>query len=143
MLLATPRIPWLAAFLANLLYFYCIYGLAAVISMIVRQSDGPLFAVMASLIVGVLSGAAPPLAKVEKWHVSWLWRSSPGVWLAEIYFGQNVSPLRYLYDIEGASRASGFKLDAYWEDVAALVVIGAVYRVLAFGGLIFSARVKR
>ena len=143
MMLATPRIPWLAAFLANGLYFYCIYGLAAVISMLVRPSDGPLFAVMASLIVGVLSGAAPPLAKVETWHVSWLWRASPGVWLAEIYFGENVRPWAFLYDVVGASKASGFRLDGFWLDCASLIVIGAIYRVLAFGGLVFSARVKQ
>ena len=65
------------------------------------------------------------------------------MWLAEIYFGQNVSPLRYLYDVEGASKAAGFRLDGFWLDVGALVVVGAVYRILAFVGLIFSARVKR
>ena len=143
MMLATPRIGWFAGFLANLLYFYSIYGLAHVVSMIVRQTDGPLFAVMASLIVGVLSGAAPPLAKVQGWHVAWLWRSSPGVWLAEIYFGQNVGPLAYLYDVQGASIATGFSLDAYALDVAALLCIGSLYRVLAFGGLLISSRVKR
>lgn len=140
LMLATPRIGWFAAFWANLFYFYCIYGLASVVSMVVRQTDGPLFAVMASLIVGVLSGAAPPLAKVQEWHVGWLWRSSPGVWIAEIYFGENVRPLAYLYDVQEASQVTGFRLDAYAIDMAALLCIGTVYRVLAFGGLVVSSK---
>lgn len=139
-LLATPLIGWFAAFFANLAYFYCIYGLASVISMIVRQADGPLFAVMASLIVGVLSGAAPQLANVQTWHLGWLWRSSPGVWLAEIYFGQNVSPRAYLYDVQEASKALGFRLDAYALDLAALLCMGSIYRVLAFAGLVINSK---
>ena len=143
MMLATPMIPWTAAFLANMLYFYCIYGLASVVSMIVRHADGPLFAVMASLIVGVLSGSAPPLKKVEGWHVGWLWRSSPGVWLAEIYFGRNVAPLAYLYDVDNASQVTGFALNRYTVDCLALLLIGTVYRVIAYGGLLASVRIKR
>lgn len=85
MLLATPLIPWGTALLSNLLYYYCIYGLASCVSMITRREDGPLLATMASLIVGVLSGMAPTLAKVSTWHMIWLWRASPGVWIGEIY----------------------------------------------------------
>ncbi|KAL8644481.1 MAG: hypothetical protein Q9210_007234, partial [Variospora velana] len=72
MLLATPRIDWGAAFLANLLYFYTIYGLASILSMCARREDGPLLAVMASLIVGVLNGMSPNLALVADWRMTWL-----------------------------------------------------------------------
>jgi hypothetical protein len=78
LLLSTPRIAWQAAFAANLLYFYCIYGLASCISMVTRREDGPLLAVMSSLIVGVLNGMSPSLKKVRSWHMIWLWRASPG-----------------------------------------------------------------
>lgn len=142
-LLATPRISWGASYLANLMYAFCIYGLASIISMIARQEDGPLLAVMASLIVGVLSGAAPPLRKVEGWHVGWLWRSSPGVWLAEIYFGENVAPLKDLYDVKNASKNTGFALDNYRTDILVLLLIGTVYRILAYGALLASRRIRR
>ena len=142
-LLATPRISWGASFVANLLYSFCIYGLASMISMIARQEDGPLLAVMASLIVGVLSGAAPPLRKVEQWHVGWLWKISPGVWLAEVYFGENVGPWKNLYDVNGASKATGFKLHNYTKDVLVLLLIGTIYRVLAYGALVVSRKLRR
>ena len=142
-LLATPIMGYGPAFAANLMYFFCIYGLASIVSMIVGQAEGPLFSVMASLIVGVLSGAAPPLNNVYKWHVGWLWRSSPGVWLAEIYFGKNVSPLAYLYDVRNASQRTGYSLDSFGTDLLALLLIGVIYRVVAFGGLMLNSRLRR
>lgn len=137
LLLATPQISWINAFIAHLLYFYCIYGLSSCISMVARREDGPLLAVMASLIVGVLSGASPRLAKARAWHLVWLWRASPGVWLAEIYFDQNVRPLAYLYDVEQARKSIGFLFDQFGKDLILLFCIGTIYRVVAFLGLRF------
>ncbi|KAL8764921.1 MAG: hypothetical protein Q9209_007814 [Squamulea sp. 1 TL-2023] len=137
MLLSTPRIDWGSAFLANLLYFYTIYGLASILSMLTRREDGPLLAVMASLIVGVLNGMSPNLSVVEDWHMSWFWRALPGTWLAEAYFEKNVGGLGYLYAIEHASEKSGYRLGKFGWDCCVLGIIGTVYRVLAFGGMRF------
>lgn len=142
-LLSVPIMDWGLAFLVNLLYFYCIYGLANCVSMVVRRDDAPLFATMLALIVGILSGAAPPLSKVKEWHMEWLWRASPGTWLAEIYFGQLVSPLGYLYNIEVASEATGFHLDWKWLNIGVLMAIGTIYRVLAFVGMGVAFRLRR
>ncbi|KAF9875361.1 hypothetical protein CkaCkLH20_07181 [Colletotrichum karsti] len=135
LLLTVPVINWGLAFLANFLYFYCIYGLANIISMLVPREDAPLVATMISLIVAILSGAAPPLAKAKDWHLEWLWRASPGVWLAEIYFGQLVSPFGHLFDVDTAATHTGFHLNWLWRNMGTLVVIGTVYRILAFLGL--------
>lgn len=143
MLLATPIIPWGIAFLANVFYFYCIYGLASCISMVVRREDAPLLATMISLIVGILSGSAPPLSSAKKWHLEWLWRASPGTWLAELYFGQLVEPLRYLYSVDLAAKATGFHLNFLWRNMAILVGIGTIYRVVAYVGLVFGHRLRR
>lgn len=133
MLLSTPRISWAESFLANLLYFYTIYGLASILSMLTRREDGPLLAVMASLIVGVLNGMSPNLTTVGEWHMTWFWRALPGTWLAEAYFEKNVSPLGYLYGVQDASDATGYRLGKFGWDVCVLGIIGSVYRVLAFG----------
>ncbi|KAL8668284.1 MAG: hypothetical protein Q9168_007087 [Polycauliona sp. 1 TL-2023] len=132
MLLATPRIGWGAAFLANLLYFYTIYGLASIVSMLTRREDGPLLAVMASLIVGILNGMSPNLAQVAEWHMLWFWRILPGTWLAEAYFDKNVGVLGGLYAIQHASTSTGFRLGKYGWDCCVLGIIGTIYRVLAF-----------
>lgn len=143
LILSVPVIPWIISFLGNLLYFYCIYGLASVLSMIVRREDAPLFATMISLIAGILSGAAPPLSKVKTWHMEWLWRMSPGTWLAELYFGRLVEPFRYVYNVELAARATGFHLNFIFRNMVVLLGIGTLYRILAFLGLVFGTRLRR
>lgn len=142
--LATPRISWGAAFVANLLYFYCIYGLASCVSMVTRREDGPLIATMASLVLGIISGVKPSLRTVNRWHMAWLWRASPGTWLSEAYFTENVTPYRYLYQIHDAASATGFKLGHYSLDLAVLFMLGTFYRVIAFGALrLFNRRSGR
>ncbi|KAL9607397.1 MAG: hypothetical protein Q9167_007687 [Letrouitia subvulpina] len=132
MLLSTPRISWGETFVANGLYFYCIYGLASCVSMVARREDGPLLAVMASLIVGVLNGMSPSLRTVKDWHMTWFWRILPGTWLAEAYFDKNVSPWGHLCLVDKAAAVSGFDLGRYGMDMCVLLAIGTIYRVIAF-----------
>jgi len=115
--LATPLISFHMMYAANLMYFWCIYGLASVVSMVVKREDGPLIAVLASLIIGVLGGVAPPLSKVKDWGLEGFWRLSPGVWFTEAYFTENLRPLGYLYQLEFASRTVGFTLGQYGLDM--------------------------
>lgn len=56
---------WGLAFLVNPLYFWRIYGLASVVSMLVRREDAPLSATMIAFVVGILSGASPALSQVK------------------------------------------------------------------------------
>jgi ABC-type multidrug transport system ATPase subunit len=116
-ILATPLITFTEMYAANLTYFWCIYGLASCIAMFVKRENGPLLAVLASLVIGVLGGVAPPLSTVKTWHMEWFWRLSPGVWFTEAYFSQNTLPLSYLYDVDLAAQGVGFTLDQYELDV--------------------------
>ncbi|KAK7931561.1 hypothetical protein PG985_002273 [Apiospora marii] len=142
-LMAVPGgLSWGVAFIANLAYFWAIYGLAAVVSMVARREDAPLFATILSLIVGILSGAAPSLATVRGWHIEGLWRASPGTWFAEIYFGQMVYPFSYLYQVDLAAQATGFQLDRLWLNVVVVFCIGLLYRVIAFAGLFVGHRLR-
>ena len=56
---------------------------------------------------------------------------------AEGYFIANVSPLRYLYQIDIATTMIGYILDRFWFDMLCLFVIGTIYRITAFLGLWF------
>jgi hypothetical protein len=140
--LSTPLMDFQQMFAANLLYFYVIYGLASCVGMIVKREDGPLLAVILSLIISVFGGVAPALAKVREWKLEWLWRSSPGVWFAEGYVSQNWLPLGYLYMLDNASGATGFRLGRYALDMWMLFALGSAYRVLAFV-LLVSVQRKR
>ena len=116
-ILATPLMSWVDMFVANLLYFFCVYGLASCVGMLVKREDGPLLAVMCSLIIGILGGVAPPLSKVKQWKIEFLWRLSPGVWFTESYFSQCLIPLDYLYMLDLAEEATGFTLGKYGLDM--------------------------
>ncbi|PVH97391.1 hypothetical protein DM02DRAFT_533317 [Periconia macrospinosa] len=131
-ILATPLMAWTDMFLAIFLYFFCVYGLASCVGMVVKREDGPLLAVMASLIIGILGGVAPPLSKVKVWKLEWLWRMSPGVWFTEAFVSQCLVPLDYLYVLEAASKAMGFKLRQFGLDMGMLFLIGCVYRLIAY-----------
>ena len=135
MYLSTPKMTWGAAFIPNLLYFYCIYGVSSCVSMVTRREDGPLIATMTSLVVGIISGVRPSLHTVGGWHMTWLWRTSPGTWLSEAYFTENVTPYRYLYQIDKAAAGTGYTLGRYSLDLVVLFLLGTVYRVIAFAVL--------
>ncbi|KAI7489134.1 hypothetical protein KC351_g1544 [Hortaea werneckii] len=118
-LLASPsRMGWARMWGVNVGYFWCIYGLAGLVSVGVRRKeDGPLVAVLGSLVMGVLGGVAPPLSRVREWGVEWFWRLSPGVWFAEAYFSENLEPLGFLYRVDLASRTVGYTLGRFGVDV--------------------------
>ncbi|KAI6855134.1 hypothetical protein KC323_g8496 [Hortaea werneckii] len=117
-LLASPsRMGWARMWGVNLGYFWCIYGLAGVVSVgVKRKEDGPLIAVLGSLVIGVLGGVAPPLSRVKEWGVEWFWRLSPGVWFAEAYFTENLEPLGGLYRVDLASQTVGYTLGRFGVD---------------------------
>ncbi|KAK5127188.1 hypothetical protein LTR85_008549 [Meristemomyces frigidus] len=142
-ILATPLMSFQMMYAANMMYFWCIYGLASVVSMVVKREDGPLLAVLASLVIGVLGGVAPPLSKVKMWHMEWFWRLSPGVWFTEAYFTENLTPLGHLYQLPLASKSVGFTLGQYGLDVGTLFLIGAIYRIVAYFCLIMVHRDKQ
>ncbi|GAB7328195.1 hypothetical protein MBLNU13_g00219t1 [Cladosporium sp. NU13] len=142
-ILATPLISFTEMYAANLMYFWCIYGLASCIAMVVKRENGPLLSVLGSLIIGILGGVAPPLRTVKTWHMEWFWRLSPGVWFTEAYFSQNIMPLSYLYDVNLAAEVVGFTLDQYHLDVGMLVLIGVVYRIIAYLGLVLINRKRQ
>lgn len=116
-ILAVPLISFQMMYLANLLYFWCVYGLASMVSMVVKRENGPLIAVLCSLILGILGGVAPPLSTVKTWNMEWFWRLSPGVWYTEGYFTKNLLPLEYLYEIDLAAESVGYTLDQFALDM--------------------------
>lgn len=116
-ILATPMISFTDMYLACLAYFFDIYGLASVVSMVVKREDGPLIAVLLSLIIGVLGGVAPPLSTVKTWHMEWFWRMSPGVWFTEAFWTKNTTPFDYLYMVDLASETVGFTTGQYGLDI--------------------------
>jgi hypothetical protein len=104
--LASPIMSFASLFAVHLLYFYCksclkrsesvtslassnilagIYGLASCVSMVTRREDGPLLAMIVSLIIGIFNGYGPSLSTIKSWHLEWFWRLCPGVSLQILF----------------------------------------------------------
>lgn len=47
--------------------------------MLTRREDGPLLAMIVSLIIGIFGGYGPSLSTIKSWHLEWAWRMCPGV----------------------------------------------------------------
>jgi ABC-type multidrug transport system ATPase subunit len=142
-LLMAPVMPWWIAYVANFLYFYCIYGLASCVSMVVSREDAPLFSTMISLITGILGGCAPSMERVKEWNVEWLWRLSPATWMAELHIGQLLLPVGKLFDIDMGAERMGFELEHLGIDMVALLVIGTVYRAVAFILMVVGPKLEK
>ncbi|KAI5844501.1 ABC transporter-like protein [Morchella snyderi] len=142
-LLGTPSMDFGHNYLCCMMYFYCIYGLASCMSMITRRENGPLVSVISGLVTGIISGYGPTLADVKTWHLEWFWRISPATWFVEAYFTENVYMFSYLYDVEHAARTTGYTLNEYVMDIGMMFVIGTLYRVIAYVGLICLRRDKQ
>ncbi|KAJ5088545.1 hypothetical protein N7456_012161 [Penicillium angulare] len=115
-----------------------IYGLASIIAVITRREDGPLMSMIVSLIIGVFGGYGPPLSTVQSWHLQWFWYMCPGTWLSEAYFNEHTAPFSYLYDLEAAAAWTGYTIGRTNIDLCMLLVIGSVYRLIAYLALVVS-----
>jgi hypothetical protein len=66
-ILAQPLIPFNHLFAVIFLYFFAVYGLAAVVSFLVKRENAPLLAVVICLFAGVFNGFGPSLKTARSW----------------------------------------------------------------------------
>jgi hypothetical protein len=66
-ILATPLSAYHSVFAVVFLFFFCVYGLAAVVSMLVRRENASLLGVVVCLFAAVFNGFGPSLHDAHKW----------------------------------------------------------------------------
>ncbi|KAJ6087613.1 hypothetical protein N7467_006527 [Penicillium canescens] len=137
LVLAAPLIQFHSLFGLCFLYFYCIYGLGFVVSAVARREDGPLLCMLLSLIISAMSGCAPRLSTVRKWHLAWFWYSWPATWFSEAFYQENTAPVAYLYNMEDAATFTGYRTGRTVMDMGILVLIGTLYRALSYFLFVF------
>ncbi|KAE8419482.1 P-loop containing nucleoside triphosphate hydrolase protein [Aspergillus pseudocaelatus] len=130
--LAATVIPVHILFCINAAYFFCIYGLASLVASLAPRQDALLLAMLTSLTAGVLDGSGPRLDQVKHWKMGWLWYICPGTWYSEAWFSEHVMPFSYLYDTDAAARFTGYITGRTGFDIGLMIVIGVVYRILAY-----------
>lgn len=117
--------------------YFCVYGLAAITSMLVKRENSALLGVIVSLIAACLNGYGPNLVQGRSWGVGWVQDMSFARWANEAWFHTETLPYRDHFMAEEVSAATwGYTLNRFGTDVALMVVIGVLYRAVAFGLLI-------
>ncbi|PYH46477.1 putative ABC transporter [Aspergillus saccharolyticus JOP 1030-1] len=132
MILSTPTISFGLQLAISFLYFYCMYGLGCIVAAITHREDGPLVCMLSCLVISALGGCAPRLALVKTWNLGWFWYMWPGTWLSEAFYNENTAPFAYLYQLDDASRFTGYKNGRTGFDIGLLLLIGTLYRVIAY-----------
>ena len=66
--------------------YFCVYGLAAITSMVVKRENAALLGVIASLVAATLNGYGPSLKQGREWGVGWVQDSSFARWANEAWF---------------------------------------------------------
>jgi len=136
-LLATPMIDFSHLYFIVLLCFFAVYGLAAIVSMVVNRENAPLLAVVLSLVAAVFCGYVVNLPMFMK-------VCSYSFWATSALFDQQTIPFRNVMQVDQISAPIwGYTLDQYGLDVFLILLIGIVYRILAFLLMIFTHRDKQ
>ncbi|KAJ3274969.1 hypothetical protein HK104_003993 [Borealophlyctis nickersoniae] len=141
--LATPMLSFGTQFLVTFLMFFGVYGLAAIVSMLVKRENANLLAVVFGLFAAVFCGYGPTLTQASDWNIIFIWEMSFNKWGAEAMYSASLEPYRGVFDIDASAEQFGYTLGQVGKDLGIMFVIGIVQRVVAFGLLIWTNRDKQ
>jgi len=143
-LLCRPLTPFGDFYVFVFLTFCCVYGLSALVSMIVPRENAPLLAVISSLIFSTLCGYGPTLTLAEQFKVKWLFALSFNRWGVEGFYDSETKYFRDLMRVEEVSAPFfGYTLNRFGFDMGMMVVFAVALRIVAFFLLILIQRRKQ
>ncbi|KAL7746683.1 hypothetical protein RI367_007962 [Sorochytrium milnesiophthora] len=156
--LAQPQSSFERQFSVILLEFFGVYGLSAMVSMVVQRQNASMMAVISGLFAAIFCGFGPNLKQASDWGIIFIWvafltnasryawthhdeqEMSFNKWGAEALYGEALALYDGVYDIQTASSGYGYTLYRYWTDIGMMVIIGCVFRVIAFLLMVFTHR---
>ena len=117
--------------------YFCVYGLAAMMSMLVARENSALVGVIAALIASCLCGYGPSLVQGREWGLIVLQDLSFARWAAEAFFhAETIAYRSHFMVLEVSAGIWGYTLDRFAVDVVMMLVLGLAMRALAFGLMI-------
>ncbi|KAJ3033261.1 hypothetical protein HDV00_006551 [Rhizophlyctis rosea] len=141
--IAGPQLSFASQYAIIYLQFFGVYGLAAIVSMLVRRENANLLAVVVCMFAAVFCGYGPSLRQAQNWGIIFIWHMSFNKWAAEAQFSESVMQYKDVYDIYSTAWAYGYILNRLSMDLLIMLGIGAVHRIIAFLLLIFLNRDKQ
>lgn len=141
--LACPLISFERMFALILLAFYCVYGLASIVSTLTRRENASLLAVVVCLFSAVFCGFGPTLKSARGWGVEILWNIAYPRWFTEALMTEETIPFDGVYDIELSQSGFGYTLGRFYLSIGAMLAIGSVFRGITFVLLCLTHRDKQ
>ena len=124
--------------------YFCIYGLAAITSMLVARENSALLGVIMGLVVSCLNGYGPNLIQGKQWGLGWLQDISFSRWANEAFFHAETLPYRNHFMVTEVSAGIwGYTLDRFGLDVFLMLLLGVVERAVAFVLMVVVDREKQ
>eukprot|EP00455_Lapot_gusevi_P045021 TRINITY_DN5716_c0_g1_i5.p1 TRINITY_DN5716_c0_g1~~TRINITY_DN5716_c0_g1_i5.p1 ORF type:complete len:859 (+),score=112.28 TRINITY_DN5716_c0_g1_i5:76-2652(+) len=143
-LLASPIAEYWQIFLIIWMEFFGVYGLAAVISMLVKRENAALLAVVITLFAGVFCGYGPSLKDSRQMGYDFLMEASYARWGSEALYHLETAPFTHIFRVhEVSAPIFGYTLDRFGFDIGMMCLIGMIYRLVAYLLLIGLNRDKQ
>ncbi|KAI8924958.1 hypothetical protein BC831DRAFT_512884 [Entophlyctis helioformis] len=142
-ILATPTITFPMVYPIVLLLFFGVYGVSALISMLVSRENARLLSVITNMFIAVFCGYGPTLRQAKNWGIIFIWELSPAKWAAEAFYSESVQPFKDVYLTSITTKALGYTVDRYAFDVLMMLVLGVAFRAVAFVLMLVINREKQ
>jgi len=105
--------------------FFAVYGMACAVSMVLPIDTANLVAVVLALLFPVFGGFVRNLGiGVKMSTYSW--------WANEAFFSYSIAPYAHLFMVDKTAHVWSYSLNQEHQDLALVVLIGVIYRVVAF-----------
>jgi ABC-type multidrug transport system ATPase subunit len=141
--LSTPIIPYYIQFGIIVCYVFGVYGLCSFVSMIVRRENATLLAVVVALFSGVFCGYGLTLNDARKWNIYFVWAMQFNMYGAQTYLTQTLQVYDHIYDSQLCNDHFGYSLNQTPYDFLLMVLIGFLWRIVAFFAMILCNRDKQ
>ncbi|KAJ3232663.1 hypothetical protein HDU81_002813 [Chytriomyces hyalinus] len=140
---AKPNIDPFIMFLIVLLQFWGVYGIACIVSLIVRRENASILSVVICLVLSVLCGYGPTLTDASQHGYGFLNEISFNKWASEAFYSSCITVYRGVFDVDLMTRSWGYTLDRVGLDLVMCFLIGLGLRVLGYLLLIGLHRDKQ
>jgi hypothetical protein len=142
-LLARPIISIYRMYLIVFLLYFGIYGISAVISMLVDRQNAPLLGVIVCLFHSVTAGFGLSYRQLSENNLGWLYDIGFNRWISEIIWSESVLPFSHIYMVAKSSEYWGYTLDRVGLDILMAFALGIAWRLIAFTLMVLLNRDKQ
>jgi ABC-type multidrug transport system ATPase subunit len=140
---APPVFDFTVLYSVIFLIYYNIYGLCSFVSFVITPRNATLLSVIIVIFLGGLSGYGPTFKKALEWNLGWLWQASYNFYAVEALFTETTAVYDHIYDNQVANFIYSFRLGRTAYDFLMMTLIGSIWRVLGFIGLVFLKQKTR